>query len=82
MFRWLRSETVGRFRVFGGGAKGCEDCDILDDVGGFFVKEPLLFLGEADAFAVEILELVDLFDRGSCNKFKLRVCRSRMNESN
>lgn len=65
----LWSETVACLGAFGGGAKGGEDGDVFDDVGRLFVEEALFLFSEADAFAVEVLELVDFFDRGAWVRF-------------
>ena len=47
---------------FAGHAEGLEDTDVFDDVVGFFVEDFLLFFGDAEAFAVELGEIVDLFE--------------------
>lgn len=61
----LWSQTIPRLGVFGGGAKGGEDGDVFDYVGRLFVEEALLLFSEANAFAVEVLKLVDFFDGGA-----------------
>ena len=58
----LWSQTIPCLGVFGGGAESSEDGDVFDHVGRLFVEEALFFLSQANAFAVEILELVDFID--------------------